>query len=73
MLTHLRCLQNFMKCLMRMFADRDQGVVFYETVLSFKQQRHTYIEAVPLPWDLYEDAPAYFRVREGLANSLVRR
>lgn len=44
-----------------MFADQDQGVVFYETVLGFKQQRHTFIEAVPLPWDLYEDAPAYFR------------
>lgn len=37
--------QNFMKCLMKMFAEQDKGVIFYETVLSFKQQKHTYIEA----------------------------
>lgn len=37
--------QNFMKTLMKMFAEQDKGVLFYETVVSFKQQRHTYIEA----------------------------
>jgi hypothetical protein len=57
-----------MKCLMKMFAEKhDKGVVFYETVLSFKYQRHTYIEAVPIPWDLFNDIPAYFRVRLGFA------
>lgn len=50
-----------MKCLMRMHAANNCGVLFFETVLSFKQQRHTYIEAVPLPFALFQDAPAYFR------------
>ena len=51
-----------MKCLMRMFAEDDKGVVFYETVLSIKAQKHTYIECVPLPWDQFELLPGYFKV-----------
>ena len=53
--------QNFMKCLMRMHAASNRGVLFYETVLSFRQQRHTYIEAVPLPHSHFTTAPGYFR------------
>ncbi|KAJ7903188.1 CwfJ C-terminus 1-domain-containing protein-like protein [Mycena leptocephala] len=53
--------RNFMKCLMRMFAEDDQGVIFYETVISLKWQKHTCIECVPLPWDQYEDIPQYFK------------
>lgn len=34
-----------MKCLIKMFAEQNKGVLFFETVLSFKQQKHTYIEA----------------------------
>lgn len=60
-----------MKCLMKMHADRGRGVVFYETVVSLRQQRHSFIEAVPLPWDIFDDAPAYFRVRELLPLWLV--
>ena len=51
-----------MKCLMRMFAEQDQGVLFYETVISLKWQKHTVIECVTLPWDKFEDIPAYFKV-----------
>lgn len=51
-----------MKCLMRMFAEEDKGVIFYETVISLKWQKHTVIECVPLPWDHYEDIPQYFKV-----------
>jgi hypothetical protein len=54
--------QNFMKCLMKMFAKENKGVLFYETILSFKQQRHTVIECVPMPAEQFQDAPAYFRV-----------
>ncbi|KAL5520023.1 hypothetical protein ACEPAG_1683 [Sanghuangporus baumii] len=54
-------IRNFMKCLMRMFAEEDKGVIFYETVINLKWQAHTVIECVPLPWEQYEDAPAYFR------------
>ncbi|KAI0657373.1 CwfJ C-terminus 1-domain-containing protein-like protein [Cubamyces menziesii] len=53
--------KNFMKCLMRMFAEEDKGVVFYETVLSIKAQKHTYIECVPLPWEQFELIPGYFK------------
>lgn len=51
-----------MKCLMRMFAEENMGVVFYETVLNIKWQKHTYIECVPLPWEHFEDVPQYFKV-----------
>lgn len=56
-------LQNFMKCLMKMHAKDNKGVLFYETICSFREQRHTFIEAVPLPFEEFQDAPAYFRVR----------
>ena len=51
-----------MKCLMRMYAEEDKGVVFYETVISLKWQKHTYIECVPLPWEHFEIIPGYFKV-----------
>ncbi|KAL1411883.1 Pre-mRNA-splicing factor cwf19 [Vanrija albida] len=54
-------IKNFQKSLMRMFAAENKGVLFYETILSFRQQRHTMIECVPLPADQFADAPAYFR------------
>ncbi|KAI1789572.1 CwfJ C-terminus 1-domain-containing protein-like protein [Ganoderma leucocontextum] len=53
--------RNFMKCLMRMFAEEDKGVVFYETVLTIKAQKHTVIECVPLPWEQFELLPGYFK------------
>ncbi|KAK0504029.1 CwfJ C-terminus 1-domain-containing protein-like protein [Armillaria luteobubalina] len=53
--------RNFMKCLMRMFAEEDQGVIFYETVISLKKQKHTCIECVPLPWNQYDLIPGYFK------------
>lgn len=46
-----------------MFAEQDMGVVFYETVLSLKWQKHTVIECVPLPWDKFDLIPGYFKVR----------
>ncbi|KAG6819995.1 hypothetical protein H0H93_006698 [Arthromyces matolae] len=53
--------RNFMKCLMRMFAEEDKGVVFFETVLTLKWQKHTVIECVPLPWEQFELIPGYFK------------
>lgn len=50
-----------MKCLMRMHAKDNKGVLFYETNVSFRQQKHTFIEAVPVPFEQFQDAPAYFR------------
>ena len=51
-----------MKSLMRMFAEDDKGVIFYETVISLKWQKHTVIECVPLPWAQFDEIPAYFKV-----------
>ncbi|CAE6494156.1 unnamed protein product [Rhizoctonia solani] len=53
--------KNFMKCLMRTFAEEDKGVVFYETVMSLRQQRHTVIECLPVPREQFTELPAYFR------------
>jgi hypothetical protein len=50
-----------MKCLMQMFAKENKGVLFFETVINLKQQKHSFIEAVPLPANEFADAPAYFR------------
>lgn len=58
-----------MKCLMRMCAEEEKGVVFYETVINIKWQKHTVIECVPLPWEEFEQVPAYFKVRDFLAFS----
>ena len=49
---------------MRMFAEEDKGVVFYETVINIRWQKHTYIECVPLPWDQFEHVPAYFKASD---------
>ncbi|GES85345.1 CwfJ C-terminus 1-domain-containing protein-like protein [Rhizophagus clarus] len=60
-------IRNFMKCLIQMFADEDQGVVFMETVINMMWNNHTVIECIPIPWDLAQDAPAYFK--EGILES----
>ena len=54
--------QNFKKCLIRMFAREKLGVVFMETVMQQKQNRHTFIECIPLPVALADEAPLYFKV-----------
>lgn len=48
---------------MRMFHEQGKGVVFMELVKNFKQQRHTVIECIPIPYGTVEDAPMYFQVR----------
>jgi hypothetical protein len=52
-----------MKCLMQMYAQQNKGVLFFETVLptNIKFHKHTFIEAIPLPADVFADAPGYFR------------
>ncbi|KAK0545888.1 Pre-mRNA-splicing factor cwf19 [Tilletia horrida] len=54
-------IKNFMKCLMQMAAARKQGIIFCETVISIHAQRHTYIEAIPVPQDLFQQIPAVFK------------
>jgi hypothetical protein len=52
-----------MKSLMKMYSEEDKGVVFYETVISLKWQKHSVIECVPVPWELFDALPGYFKVR----------
>jgi len=56
-----------MKTLMQMFNDHGKAPLFWETVVSLKPQKHTYIEVIPLPIPSWQDAPAYFR--EGILAS----
>ncbi|KAE8217851.1 hypothetical protein CF319_g8154 [Tilletia indica] len=54
-------IKNFMKCLMQMTAAQQQGIIFCETVMSIRAQRHAYIEAIPVPLDLFQQIPAVFK------------
>jgi len=54
-------IRNFMKSLMRMHAEDDKGVVFYETVITLKWQKHSVIECVPVPWEQFDVLPGYFK------------
>ncbi|KAJ3300710.1 hypothetical protein HK104_007611 [Borealophlyctis nickersoniae] len=67
-LTTLECdddvwdeIRNFQKCLIKMFAEENKGVLFMEQVINFKWQKHTVIECIPVPMESWEDAPAYFK------------
>lgn len=42
-------------------ATNNCGVIFIEQAVQFKRQRHTVIEAIPLPAEHYESAPAFFK------------
>lgn len=46
-----------------MYSEEDKGVVFYETVISLKWQKHSVIECVPVPWEQFDVLPGYFKVR----------
>lgn len=54
-------IRNFMKCLTRMYHDQGRDVVFYENAAQPHRHRHAAMEAVPLPLELGEMAPAFFR------------
>ncbi|KAG9304760.1 hypothetical protein G9A89_003934 [Geosiphon pyriformis] len=54
-------IRNFMKCLIQMFDEANRGVIFMETVVNLGWQKHTVIECIPMPLDLVEDAPAFFK------------
>jgi hypothetical protein len=51
-----------MKNLMQMYSEDDKGVVFYETVITLKWQKHSVIECVPVPWEQFDVLPGYFKV-----------
>jgi hypothetical protein len=50
-----------MKSLIRMFAAQSKAVIFYENAATPHRRRHAGITAIPLPEELGDVAPAYFR------------
>lgn len=54
-------IQVFRKILTKMFADRDEDVVFMETSMRLKQFPHMCIECVPMDKEVGDLAPIYFK------------
>ena len=54
-------MRNFKKCLILMFAQRGKDVIFLETCMKLSQQRHTMVEAIPLPAGKASQASGYFK------------
>ncbi|KAL2143171.1 hypothetical protein VTI28DRAFT_249 [Corynascus sepedonium] len=54
-------LRNFMKSLTRMYHDQGRDVLFYENAAAPNRRLHAALVAVPIPYDLGDTAPAFFR------------
>ncbi|KAI1334971.1 cell cycle control protein cwf19 [Xylariaceae sp. FL0016] len=54
-------IRNFMKCLTRMYHDQGREVVFYENAAAPHRHMHAAMQAVPIPYDLGDTAPAFFK------------
>ncbi|OBT67130.1 hypothetical protein VE03_04413 [Pseudogymnoascus sp. 23342-1-I1] len=54
-------LRNYMKSLTRMYHDQGRAVVFYENAAAPHRRPHAALQAVPLPYELGDTAPAFFR------------
>ncbi|KAJ4354366.1 Pre-mRNA-splicing factor cwf19 [Didymosphaeria variabile] len=54
-------IRNFMKCLTRMYHEQGRDVVFYENAANPGRKLHAAMNAVPIPFELGETAPAFFR------------
>lgn len=54
-------IRNFMKSLIRLYHEQGREVVFYENAAAPQRHAHAALVAVPIPWDLGDTAPAFFR------------
>ena len=54
-------LRNFMKCLTRMYHEQGRDVVFYENAAFPGRKGHAALNAVPIPFELGDMAPAFFK------------
>jgi hypothetical protein len=54
-------MRNFMKSLTRMYHDQGRDVVFYENAATPDRKPHAALNAVPIPFELGDTAPAFFR------------
>lgn len=53
--------QVFRKGLTRMFEEMEKDTIFMETAISFRYHPHTVIECIPVPVDIGNLAPMYFK------------
>ncbi|KAK6196541.1 hypothetical protein LQW54_011430 [Pestalotiopsis sp. IQ-011] len=54
-------IRNFMKCLTRMYHDQGREVVFYENAATPQRHMHAAMQAVPIPYEQGDTAPAFFK------------
>lgn len=54
-------MRNFMKSLTRLYHDQGREVIFYENAAAPHRRLHAALIAVPIPYDLGDTAPAFFR------------
>jgi hypothetical protein len=54
-------MRNFMKSLTRMYHDQGRDVIFYENAANPGRKPHAALNAVPIPFELGDTAPAFFR------------
>ena len=54
-------IRNFMKSLTRMYHDQGRDVIFYENAAAPHRKKHAGMEVIPLPYNLGETAPAFFK------------
>ncbi|KAK4196570.1 putative cell cycle control protein cwf19 [Triangularia verruculosa] len=54
-------IRNFMKSLTRLYHDQGREVIFYENAAAPQRRLHAAMVAVPIPYDLGDTAPAFFR------------
>lgn len=54
-------IRNFMKSLTRMYHDQGRDVIFYENAAHPNRKPHAGMVVVPLPYNLGETAPAFFK------------
>ncbi|KAK4161934.1 CwfJ C-terminus 1-domain-containing protein-like protein [Cladorrhinum sp. PSN259] len=54
-------IRNFMKCLTKLYVDQGRDVIFYENAAAPQRRHHAAMIAVPIPYELGDTAPAFFR------------
>jgi hypothetical protein len=54
-------MRNFMKSLTRLCHDQGREIIFYENAAAPHRRLHAALVAVPIPYDLGDTAPAFFR------------
>lgn len=54
-------MRNYMKSLTRLYHEQGRDVIFYENAAAPGRRRHATLAAVPIPYELGETAPAFFK------------